>query len=89
MTIAVCTCVTFQSVHVVIENASASHMHAILVVSYKGYGASSLATFKGLHGIVNASNVHYRRHTFIKVNVNAVKEMESSFPKRVKRHSTK
>ena len=49
-TVAVCACNTFRSVHVVIENANASQIHAILVVWLNVYGTSGLATFKGVHG---------------------------------------
>ena len=62
MIVAVCVCVTFQSVHVVNENANASHTDGILVmVSYQVYGASNLATFKGVYGTVNAPHTHYRK----------------------------
>ena len=52
MTVAGGVCVNFQSVHVVIENGNTLHMPSILVVSYQVYGASSLATFKGVYGTV-------------------------------------
>ena len=37
VTVAVCVCVTFRSVHVAIENVDASHAHTILVVWYRIY----------------------------------------------------
>ena len=52
VTIAVCSCVTFRSVHVAIENVNDPHMHGILVVCYQVNGASSLATLKGVYGTV-------------------------------------
>ena len=50
--VTVVVCVTFQSVHVAIENANASHMHAIPVVLNQVQGTSSIATFKGVCGTV-------------------------------------
>ena len=50
----VCVCVTFQLVHVATETQSTSHTYAIPVVLNEVYGASSLATFEGVYGIVNA-----------------------------------
>ena len=51
VTIGVCGCVTFRSVHIVIANANASHMHGGSDVGKSvilGHGASSLAIFKGV-----------------------------------------
>ena len=47
-------CSTFRSVCIPIENANASHTHPILMVLYHVYGACSLTTVKGVHGIVNS-----------------------------------
>ena len=44
--------ITLRSVYVAIENTTASHMHAILVVLYHVYGACSLATFNGVYETV-------------------------------------
>ena len=54
--IAVCVCVTFQLVHVVIEKVNASHTHAILIALYQVYVPSAsqhLSVCVGLYGIVN------------------------------------
>ena len=59
MAVAVCVLVTFQSVRVLIENANASRMPAILVVLNQLYGAGSLATVKGDDGTV--SDCEYTR----------------------------
>ena len=73
MTFAICICVTFQPVHVAIENANTSHTHAILVVWYHVHGADTLATFKGVYGIANTLHTlhtHIRCAFWPKVYVN-------------------
>ena len=52
VTVAVCVCITFRSVHVVIENVNASHMHPICISFYQVYGACKLITLKGVYGTV-------------------------------------
>ena len=49
--VAVCGCITFQSVHVAIENANVSHRHGKSEVGKSvipGHGAGSPATLKGI-----------------------------------------
>ena len=59
VTIVVCVCVTFQSIHVVIENTNASHTHDILIVWYQVHDSNSLATFKGV-SVLDFEHTRYK-----------------------------
>ena len=64
-------CVTFQSVHVAIENANTMLTHPVSAVLKPVYGVSSWETLKGGCASDYAWQMKKRIHMMPKVNANA------------------